>query len=82
MRKPQKIPPSLAELSGYGTTSECLAHNKPLVFVRRDHFNEEPFLRRLLEVHDAALEMSRHDFLTGNWGSHLEAALDCRPCYE
>jgi L-arabinokinase len=35
---------------GYGTTSECLAHRKPLVFLRRDYFNEEPFLRRLLEV--------------------------------
>jgi hypothetical protein len=30
--------------------SECLAHKRPLVFVRRDFFNEEPFLRKKLEV--------------------------------
>jgi len=35
---------------GYGTVSETLACNTPLVFVRRDHFNEEPFLRKMLEV--------------------------------
>jgi hypothetical protein len=27
--------------------SECLAHGVPLVFVRRDFFNEEPFLRKV-----------------------------------
>jgi hypothetical protein len=27
--------------------SECLAHRRPLVFVRRDYFNEEPFLRKV-----------------------------------
>ena len=32
------------------TMSECLAHGRPLVFVRRDFFNEEPFLRKMLEV--------------------------------
>lgn len=35
---------------GYGTVSETLASKTPLVFVRRDHFNEEPFLRKILEV--------------------------------
>jgi hypothetical protein len=35
---------------GYGTASEALACKLPLVFVRRDYFNEEPFLRNLLEV--------------------------------
>ena len=50
---------------GYGTVSECLAHGKPLVFVRRDYFNEEPFLRRLLQMHGAAVEIRRRDFLEG-----------------
>ncbi|KAH8963425.1 hypothetical protein BDL97_04G009700 [Sphagnum fallax] len=36
---------------GYGTVSETLSCNTPLVFVRRDHFNEEPFLRKMLEVY-------------------------------
>ena len=35
---------------GYGTVSKTLASKTPLVFVRRDHFNEEPFLRKMLEV--------------------------------
>ena len=35
---------------GYGTASEALAYKLPFVFVRRDYFNEEPFLRNMLEV--------------------------------
>ena len=35
---------------GYGTTSEALAYKVPLIFVRRDYFNEEPFLRNMIEV--------------------------------
>ena len=30
--------------------SEALAYKLPFVFVRRDYFNEEPFLRNMLEV--------------------------------
>lgn len=40
---------------GYGTTSEALAYKVPLVFVRRDYFNEEPFLRNMIEVHALAI---------------------------
>ena len=64
---------------GYGTTSECLAHSIPLVFTRRDFFNEEPFLRKLLEVHCAAVEIRRRDFLAGNWAPYLERALSLGP---
>jgi hypothetical protein len=35
---------------GYGTVSEALAYKLPLIFVHRDHFSEEPFLRKMLEV--------------------------------
>lgn len=35
---------------GYGTVSEALAYKLPFAFVRRDYFNEEPFLRNMLEV--------------------------------
>ncbi len=66
---------------GYGTTSECLAHRRPLVFLRRDYFNEEPFLRKLLELHDSAVEMKRRDFLAGNWAPYLEAAVALKPNY-
>ena len=67
---------------GYGTASECLAHRRPLVFLRRDFFNEEPFLRKLLELHGAAVEMKRRDFLAGNWAPYLEAAAALTPTYE
>lgn len=71
---------------GYGTVSECLAHGTPLVFVRRDYFNEEPFLRRLLQLHGAAVEIKRRDFLEGTWApfllhaAELNFAYKCAPC--
>ena len=66
---------------GYGTVSECLAHGRPLVFVRRDYFNEEPFLRRLLQMHGAAVEIRRRDFLEGNWTPFLAAAAELTVTY-
>lgn len=66
---------------GYGTMSECLSHGVPLVFVRRDFFNEEPFLRKLLEVYDCAVEMRRRDFFEGHWGPYLTRACALTPCY-
>lgn len=64
---------------GYGAVSECLAHQKPFVFVRRDFFNEEPFLRKQLEVHNMAVEIKRRDFLQGNWQPFLLHALTLKP---
>lgn len=40
---------------GYGTVSEALAYKVPFAFVRRDYFNEEPFLRSMLEVPSCSL---------------------------
>ncbi len=65
----------------YGTTSECLATNTPLLFVRRQHFNEEPFLRNLLQLNGAALEMKRRDFVSGNWADHVLRAASLAPKY-
>lgn len=67
---------------GYGTVSECLAHGTPLVFVRRDYFNEEPFLRRLLQLHGAAVEIRRRDFLEGTWAPFLLRAAELNFSYE
>jgi hypothetical protein len=67
---------------GYGTVSECLAHGTPLVFVRRDYFNEEPFLRRLLQMHGAAVEIKRRDFLEGTWAPFLLRAAELDFAYE
>jgi L-arabinokinase len=55
-----------------------LAHRTPFIFVRRDYFNEEPFLRKLLEVHGFAVEITRADFFSGHWGAYLDRALEVR----
>uniref|UniRef100_A0ACD5UIC4 Uncharacterized protein n=1 Tax=Avena sativa TaxID=4498 RepID=A0ACD5UIC4_AVESA len=67
---------------GYGTASEALAYKLPFVFVRRDYFNEEPFLRNLLEHYQNSIEMIRRDFLAGNWKPYLVRALTLQPCYD
>ncbi|KAJ4963559.1 hypothetical protein NE237_023498 [Protea cynaroides] len=67
---------------GYGTVSEALAYKLPFVFVRRDYFNEEPFLRNMLEYYQGGVEMIRRDLLTGRWKPYLERAVSLKPCYE
>ncbi|KAG9150524.1 hypothetical protein Leryth_010890 [Lithospermum erythrorhizon] len=67
---------------GYGTVSEALAYKLPFVFVRRDYFNEEPFLRNMLEAYQGGVEMIRRDLLTGHWTPYLEHAIGLKPCYE
>ncbi|KAH7844149.1 hypothetical protein Vadar_024884 [Vaccinium darrowii] len=67
---------------GYGTVSEALAYSLPFVFVRRDYFNEEPFLRNMLEYYQCGVEMIRRDLLTGHWKPYLERAISLKPCYE
>ncbi|KAI3975448.1 hypothetical protein MKX01_022320 [Papaver californicum] len=67
---------------GYGTVSEALAYRLPFVFVRRDYFNEEPFLRNMLEYYQGGVEMIRRDLLTGHWAAYLERAISLKPCYE
>ncbi|XP_028791770.1 L-arabinokinase-like [Neltuma alba] len=67
---------------GYGTASEALAFKCPFVFVRRDYFNEEPFLRNMLEQYQSGVEMIRRDLFTGHWKPYLERAMTLKPCYE
>ncbi|KAJ1255603.1 hypothetical protein BS78_K183500 [Paspalum vaginatum] len=67
---------------GYGTVSEALAYKLPFVFVRRDYFNEEPFLRNMLEHHQCGIEMIRRDLLTGHWKPYLLRAITLQPCYD
>ncbi|XP_062157698.1 L-arabinokinase-like isoform X2 [Alnus glutinosa] len=67
---------------GYGTVSEALAYKLPLIFVHRDHFSEEPFLRKMLEFNQGCVEMIRRDLLSGNWTPYLERDVSLKPCYE
>ncbi|XP_010256451.1 PREDICTED: L-arabinokinase-like isoform X2 [Nelumbo nucifera] len=67
---------------GYGTVSEALAYKLPFVFVCRDYFNEEPFLRNMLEHYQGGIEVTRRDFLTGHWAPYLKRSISLKPCYE
>ncbi|KAK6152148.1 hypothetical protein DH2020_014783 [Rehmannia glutinosa] len=67
---------------GYGTASEALAYKVPFIFVRRDYFNEEPFVRNMLEYFQCGVEIIRRDLLTGRWAPYIERAITLRPCYE
>ncbi|CAN1799210.1 ARA1 [Linum perenne] len=66
---------------GYGTTSEAMAYNLPFIFVRRDYFNEEPFLRNILEHYQGGVEMIRRDLMNGCWQPYIEHAVSLKPCY-
>lgn len=59
---------------GYGAVSECIAHQTPLIYVRRKNFAEESSLIELLKQHKAGFEISLQTFLSGNWHSFLRQA--------
>ena len=59
---------------GYGTVSECIAHNRPLVYVPRLHWNEQKFLIDLMNREGTLIRMPREEFVQNNWGKFLEAA--------
>ena len=59
---------------GYGTASEAVAHKKPFVYIRRDFFNEQSFLVKLLASHGLVHELRRDEFYAGRWGPKLEQA--------
>eukprot|EP00834_Sanchytrium_tribonematis_P000681 NODE_13_length_54415_cov_0.522424.p15 type:complete len:364 gc:universal NODE_13_length_54415_cov_0.522424:25509-26600(+) len=53
---------------GYGIVSEVLLHGKPLIYVKRNPpFVEEESLEKMLHNRGTALEISKYDFLNGNW---------------
>lgn len=62
--------------------SECIMARTPLCFVRRDHFLEEPYLRKLLAQAGGAIEISRADLIHGHWGPYLQQALRAQMSYE
>ncbi|GJJ74452.1 hypothetical protein EMPS_06810 [Entomortierella parvispora] len=59
---------------GYGTCSECIAHDTPLIYVPRPQFIEEHGLIKMMINHGLPVEMTAEEFETGNWQrSILEA---------
>jgi hypothetical protein len=64
---------------GYNTTTEVVAHGKPLVYVRRANFADEPALIEYLGRYGRAVELSLADFSSGNWEKALDAVLRRAP---
>ncbi|KAF9922268.1 hypothetical protein FBU30_007628 [Linnemannia zychae] len=59
---------------GYGTCSECIAHDTALIYVSRPQFIEEHGLIKLMIKHGLPVEMTAEEFETGLWQrSILEA---------
>ncbi|KAF9352508.1 hypothetical protein BGX26_009692 [Mortierella sp. AD094] len=52
---------------GYGTCSECIGHNTPLIYVPRPQFVEEHGLIKMMNNHGLAVEMTQEEFETGRW---------------
>ncbi|KAF9909424.1 hypothetical protein EC991_008563 [Linnemannia zychae] len=59
---------------GYGTCSECIAHDTPLIYVSRPQFVEEHGLIKMMIDHGLPVEMTAEEFENGQWQrSILEA---------
>ncbi|KAF9939285.1 hypothetical protein BGZ65_010894 [Modicella reniformis] len=52
---------------GYGTCSECIAHDRPLIYVPRPQFVEEHGLIKMMKNHGLAVGMSAKEFELGHW---------------
>jgi hypothetical protein len=52
---------------GYSTVVEAVALGKPVVYVRRFNFADEPALVDYLHRHGRAVELSKEDFSRGQW---------------
>jgi hypothetical protein len=58
---------------GYGTVMEAVALGLPIVYVRRYNFADEAPLVDFLHEYGQGRELSRSDFMSGNWRPILEA---------
>lgn len=64
----------LSNDQGYGTCSECIAHDTALIYVSRPQFIEEHGLIKMMIKHGLPVEMTAEEFETGLWQrSILEA---------
>jgi hypothetical protein len=60
---------------GYGTVVAAVHNGKPLVYVRRGNFIDEQGLVDYVHRHGRGMELSRHDFESGDWEATLRAVL-------
>ena len=67
---------------GYGTILEAVALRLPVVYVRRYNFADEAPLVEFLQTYGQGRELSRGDFVSGQWRTALEEALTGCPVGE
>lgn len=60
---------------GYGTILEAVALRLPVVYVRRYNFADEAPLVEFLHTYGQGRELSREDFVSGQWRTALDEAL-------
>lgn len=64
---------------GYGTITEAVALQQPVVYVRRYNFADEPPLVGYLHHYGRGIELSLDDFTQGHWEPALQQALAAPP---
>lgn len=60
---------------GYATVVTAAHYGKPLVYVRRGNFIDEQCLVEYIHRYGRGMELSRHDFESGDWEATLRAVL-------
>ncbi|HET8580341.1 MAG TPA: hypothetical protein VFL31_05015 [Nitrospiraceae bacterium] len=58
---------------GYSTIVEAVAHRRPVMYVRRYNFADEPYLVEYLHRYGQAAELAVKDLSTGRWEQTLNA---------
>lgn len=59
---------------GYGTVTECVANQTPLLYIHRPDWPEESTLERWLHRHNAAVKVPLEAALSGKLGKYIEQA--------
>jgi hypothetical protein len=64
---------------GFGILSDCIANQKPIVYVPRDDFNEAYLLEAAIQKYTAYARIEAADLYAGRWLFSLEQARAARP---
>ncbi len=65
---------------GYGMAVEVAAHGLPLVFAQRGHFPDEPVIIEWLNRHARVREISKAEWMAGDFTSAMQDLLDRPKC--
>lgn len=65
--------------TGYGTVTQCIADNVPLVYIPRADFCEHEAIAAALEPWKGAVALSSQDFERGHWKQALDMARAATP---